>query len=203
MRVTVSRAYIAGIGTTGVLIGFALLILAVVSAIVAFRGWPGDAVVDGDGSVTIGEGAGLVNIAPVSFGERATAILAGATTRAGAASPGSSVAGGRFDVRGVSRSEGARLRPGSAPVEEPGAAGSPSAQPNAERGGGGGVGGIGGGVGGGGGGGVGGVTQDPAGTVEETVGPVTDALPDAGGVVGDSVPSLEDVQQKVGELPSP
>jgi hypothetical protein len=38
-----SRAYIAGLGTSGVLIGSFLLLLAVVSAIVAFRGAPGEA----------------------------------------------------------------------------------------------------------------------------------------------------------------
>ena len=203
MRVTVSRAYIAGIGTTGVLIGFALLILVVVSAIVAFRGWPGDAVVGGAGALTVGEGGGLVEFEPAGFDERAAATLGGATTRAGAAIPGSRAAGGRFDVRGVSQSESARLQAGSALGEEPGASGTPSVPPTVQRDvGGGGVGGV---VGGGGaGGGVdGGVTQDPAGAVDEAVGPVTEALPDPGGVVGDSVPTVEDVQQKAGELGLP
>lgn len=35
-----SRAYITGLGTTGVLLCFAMLLLVVVSAIVTFRGWP-------------------------------------------------------------------------------------------------------------------------------------------------------------------
>jgi hypothetical protein len=198
LRVTVSRAYIAGIGTTGVLVGFALLILVVVGAIVAFRGWPGDAVVGGAGAVTVGEGAGLVEIEPVRFDERAAATLGGATTRAGGALPGSRAAGGRFGVRGVRQSESARLQPGSVPGEEPGARGTPSVPPTAQEGvGGGGVGGVdGGGVGGG-------VAQDPAGAVDEAVGPVTEALPDPGGVVGDSVPTVEDVQQKAGELGLP
>ena len=38
MRAT--KAYIASLGTTGVLIASSLLLLALVSAIVAFRGWP-------------------------------------------------------------------------------------------------------------------------------------------------------------------
>jgi hypothetical protein len=36
-------AYISSLGTTAILVAAALLMLAVVSAIVAFRGWPGDA----------------------------------------------------------------------------------------------------------------------------------------------------------------
>ena len=42
-----SRAYIASLGTSGVLIASFLLLLAVVSAIVAFRGYPGEASNDG------------------------------------------------------------------------------------------------------------------------------------------------------------
>jgi hypothetical protein len=45
--VKASRAYIASLGTSGVLIAFFLLLLAVVSAIVAFRGYPGEASNDG------------------------------------------------------------------------------------------------------------------------------------------------------------
>src|SRR3954463_12019313 len=36
-------AYISSLGTTAILVAAALLMLAVVSAIVAFRGWPGQA----------------------------------------------------------------------------------------------------------------------------------------------------------------
>src|SRR3954470_10871341 len=42
-------AYISSLGTTAILVAAALLMLAVVSAIVAFRGWPGAAT--GNGSV--------------------------------------------------------------------------------------------------------------------------------------------------------
>jgi hypothetical protein len=45
--VKASRAYIASLGTTGVLIASFLLLLIVVSAIVAFRGAPGEASNDG------------------------------------------------------------------------------------------------------------------------------------------------------------
>jgi hypothetical protein len=36
-----TRAYIASLGTTGVLVGSSLLLLVVVSTLVAFNGWPG------------------------------------------------------------------------------------------------------------------------------------------------------------------
>jgi hypothetical protein len=50
-----SRAYIAGLGTTGVLIGCFLLLLAVVSTIVAFRGAPGEASNDGLGRLDMSD----------------------------------------------------------------------------------------------------------------------------------------------------
>jgi hypothetical protein len=51
--VKASRAYIAGLGTSGVLIGSFMLLLAVVSAIVAFRGAPGEASNDGLGRLDL------------------------------------------------------------------------------------------------------------------------------------------------------
>ena len=53
MRAT--RAYAASIGTTGVLIVCALLMLALVSAIVAFNGWPGAAIPDRIENVLVGD----------------------------------------------------------------------------------------------------------------------------------------------------
>lgn len=53
MRAT--RAYAASIGTTGVLIVCALLMLALVSAIVAFNGWPGSAIPDRIENVLVGD----------------------------------------------------------------------------------------------------------------------------------------------------
>ena len=49
------RAYIAGLGTTGVLVASALLLLAVVSALVAFRGWPGTDVGEDIGNLIVGD----------------------------------------------------------------------------------------------------------------------------------------------------
>jgi hypothetical protein len=48
-----SRAYIASLSTTAVLVAAAVLLLLVVSGLVAFRGWPGDAIVDGLESVVV------------------------------------------------------------------------------------------------------------------------------------------------------
>src|SRR5947207_15354075 len=53
--VRASRAYITSLGTTGVLIASSILMLAVVSTIVAFRGWPGDDIVNGLGSLRVGD----------------------------------------------------------------------------------------------------------------------------------------------------
>src|ERR687893_1741403 len=50
-----SRAYIAGFGTTGVLVGSALLLLVVVSTLVAFQGWPGTGFADDIGSLVVDE----------------------------------------------------------------------------------------------------------------------------------------------------
>ena len=50
-----TRAYIAGLGTSGVLIASFLLLLAVVSAIVAFRGFPGEASNDGLGRLDVSD----------------------------------------------------------------------------------------------------------------------------------------------------
>jgi hypothetical protein len=46
-------AYISSLGTTAILVAAALLMLAVVGAIVAFRGWPGAANADGVQSVPL------------------------------------------------------------------------------------------------------------------------------------------------------
>jgi hypothetical protein len=187
--VTASRAYIAGIGTTGVLIGFALLMLAVVSALVAFRGWPGDAVMDGAGAVTVGGESRLVEIEPVRLGEEARTAEAAAAPGTRAPAPGSSRAtGGRFDVRGVSQSESARLEPGSDPATTRGQAETPSAK--VPQGGGEGV--------------TGGVVDSPAGSVGEVVTPVTGGPTEVGGGLGETVGGVGgSVQEKTGELGLP
>jgi hypothetical protein len=84
------RAYIAGLGTSGVLIGSFLLLLAVVSTIVAFRGAPGEA---------SNEGLGRLD---VSDSRQASQVTA-APDVAGDATRDRSPRGGQADARGSKR----------------------------------------------------------------------------------------------------
>lgn len=60
------RALLAGLGTTGVLIACAALLLAVVGALFAFKGWPGDESVGQSDGLSIGA-ARLIDAQPPSF----------------------------------------------------------------------------------------------------------------------------------------
>jgi hypothetical protein len=170
-----------------VLIGFALLILAVVSAIVGFRGWPGDTSVDGAGPMTVGGGATLVDFEPVLLrgGASEASGPAGAGTVTGAR--GAATAGGRLDVRGVAQSGGAGLVPGEGPAEVPGQPERPSSPATQE-----------------GGGVTGGLNENPGGpveTVEEAVEPVTEGVPEVGGGVTETLGGVGGgVQQKTKDL---
>jgi hypothetical protein len=59
-----TRAYITSFGTTGLLIASALLSLAVMSAFVAFNGFPGQQVQDPIGTLLVPQGQTKVNVAP-------------------------------------------------------------------------------------------------------------------------------------------
>jgi hypothetical protein len=188
--VAVSRAYIAGIGTTGVLVGFALLMLAVVSAIVAFRGWPGDAVIDGAGAVKVGDDARLIDIDPLRLGAGASPAAGGGAARAATGrTSGGRTAGGRFDVRGVTRSGTAGLTPGSVPGGPPDSTSTPSLPANRQEG----------GVTGG----LAGDAEQAAGAVGEVAAPVTGGVPEAGGLTETLGGAGGAVQQKAGELRLP
>jgi hypothetical protein len=187
--VAVSRAYIAGVGTTGVLVGFALLLLAVVSALVAFRGWPGDAVVDGAGAVTVGDDARLIEVAPVRLGAGASATRGGTARGATVGTRGGRTAG-RLDVRGVARSGNAGLTPGSVPgglSDTPSAPSPPSTQQPGS---------VTGGLPGGG-------VEGAAGAVGEVAAPVTGGVPEGGGLSETLRGTGGAVEQKVGELGLP
>src|SRR3954463_6374740 len=58
-------AYISSLGTTAILVAAALLMLAVVSAIVAFRGWPGQASSGGVQTVPLAPGDATKRVALV------------------------------------------------------------------------------------------------------------------------------------------
>lgn len=59
----VRRSFIAGLGTTGVLVAFAVLLLVVMGALLGFRGWPGNGAVGDSGGVSIGD-ARLTGLPP-------------------------------------------------------------------------------------------------------------------------------------------
>ncbi|MDO8199270.1 hypothetical protein, partial [Conexibacter sp. CPCC 205762] len=89
MRAT--RAYIAGIGTTGALLAAAACIFAIASAIVAYSAWPADHFAQRSGSVVAPDGLRLAGAGPLSgAGEPlfASALPAGAAAAAGAGGAG-------------------------------------------------------------------------------------------------------------------
>ena len=86
-----SKAYIAGVGTTSVLVASALLLLAVVSTLVAFNGWPGTGLAESIGNLVVDEPEGLPADPPVQVATAASAAAAGV---ASVPAPGSAAAGG-------------------------------------------------------------------------------------------------------------
>jgi hypothetical protein len=128
MRAT--KAYIAGLGTTGILITCSVLLLTVGSALIAFEGWPG--VASGDGL----ERVVVKNQAERSAGQtrhRSTTQLGGAAAgrraeRAAEHSPR------RIRQGSVRRAEPSR-RLGPAPATDDGSSsGPPAGQPNSGAG---------------------------------------------------------------------
>lgn len=112
MRAT--KAYIASLGTTGVLLAASLLMLAVVSAVVAFDRWPGGPVSNPVQTLVLNE-----RPQPIQVSVRAGAPA----TRAGARAPAAAGAtgGARHTTGGASPvNDGGRLgiveRGGSAPA---------------------------------------------------------------------------------------
>jgi hypothetical protein len=180
--VKASRAYIASLGTSGVLIGSFLLLLAIVSAIFAFRGYPGQASNDGLDRLDVGQ---TRPAAAVSRATRTRASEGQAQATAGNRKATGRAARGERPVRqsaGAGGVEGVRSRGGAA-----GGGGGDGAAPE-------------GGDGSGGGnrlpglpiapGGGGGLPQAPS------VGDVTSGL---GDTVGRAAPQLEAPVEQVGE----
>jgi hypothetical protein len=86
-----SRAYIASLGTTGVLVGSSILLLFVVSAIVAFRGWPGGGPGGDLGNLSLGDGGTSAHVIGPA---RLAADLAPAAAAVGSVPAGAPQAGG-------------------------------------------------------------------------------------------------------------
>jgi hypothetical protein len=84
-----SRAYIAGFGTTSVLVASALLLLAVVSALVAFRGWPGAGFAENISSLVVDEPQRLAVEGPPQVALNAAPAAAAV---AGSPAPGTAAA---------------------------------------------------------------------------------------------------------------
>jgi hypothetical protein len=110
----IRRPLIAGLGTTGVLVAFAALLLVVVGALLGFRAWPGGGSVGDAGGVTIKD-ARLTKLAPVTLPTAAPAI--DAVTRSVVAKRGKrSHARGAHDAQGVAgeqRSSAQQAEPAS------------------------------------------------------------------------------------------
>ena len=189
IRVKAWRAYIAGLGTSGVLIASFVLLLAVVSAIVAFQGYPGEASNDGLDRLDVGQ---TRPAAAVSKADRARA-----DRRSAAAADRRGRAASRA-ARDGARSEGAGAVLGDR-LESGGAAG--GAGGSAPGGGGSGVSGAPGGGGGvlgspGAGGLTGGVDQ----VVEDTTGSLGglgDQVPREAPVIGGDVGGVVDQADSV------
>lgn len=97
--VRASRAYIAGFGTSAVLVAATLLLFVVVSALVAFKAWPGSGLADAVSGLVAGDGRpGLIVDGPtqVALDAAPAAAAVGA-----AAVPGPPAGGG---VAGVAAS---------------------------------------------------------------------------------------------------
>jgi hypothetical protein len=108
-----TKAYIASLGTTGVLLAAAILMLAVVSAVVAFDRWPGATAASPIQTLTLTE-----QPAPIRIGTHSNAPSATAPGRAAAGAAalralpgGPAVAGERFS--GGGRGTGAPGAPGT------------------------------------------------------------------------------------------
>src|SRR5439155_3718484 len=105
MRAT--RAYIASLGTTSLLVASSLLLLVVVSAIVAFNGWPGSGVADSVENMVVNDDppfrvSGPAQVA-IDAAPAATAVAAAPAPTAPAAggAPGGAPGGGGGPVAGV------------------------------------------------------------------------------------------------------
>ena len=116
-----SRAYIAGAGTTGVLIASAVLLLAVVSALVAFRGGPGDGIGEDIGSLIVDEPKRLAVEGPpqVALNASAAAAAVAASPTPGTAAAGTRAVRTATDFQVAARQRGIDLGPAPPPPDPP------------------------------------------------------------------------------------
>lgn len=101
-----TKAYIAGVGTTGLLVASSLLVLTMMSALVAFRGFPGPDVQDPVQSILVGTAHAPVTVAvPATDSASVRAIVRGV--------PASSQRGskGHVERTGAARPKGSPRAP--------------------------------------------------------------------------------------------
>src|SRR5947207_13781864 len=82
-----TKAYIASLGTTGVLLAASILMLAVVSAVVAFDAWPGSHVSTRVQTLVLPERAASIRVSANATGQSATQSTRPAGQRASEAIP--------------------------------------------------------------------------------------------------------------------
>jgi hypothetical protein len=114
--VRATKAYIASLGTTGVLLGASILMLAVVSAVVAFNRWPSGTVSTRVQTLTLEDHAG-----PIRVSSRASGIASPAARAAAAA--------GRVTPAGVNLQRVADERVSAPRTTDPGTTGANPANP--------------------------------------------------------------------------
>jgi hypothetical protein len=119
-----SRAYIASIGTTSVLIASSVMLLIVVSTIVAFRGWPGDDIANGLESLVVDKDRPSLDVSGPTQLAADAAPAAGAV--AGAPAPGSPAAKALATDEASGRADAPRSRVLGGLRSVPPAAGGPA-----------------------------------------------------------------------------
>ena len=172
MRAT--KAYIASLGTTGLLLAFSASLLVLVGTLFAFDAWPGAEIRDAVDSVLVDDGGDAVRLAgPEQVAlDAASAAAAVAAVTDGAVTPGSVTAGG-----GVGGTDGFGGGGGGDGTVTPG-----------------------GGFGGGGGGGGGGGTTDPGGGGTPLPGDQIDSGSGANQLADSTEQVTKDVGNTVGQV---
>jgi hypothetical protein len=99
MRAT--KAYIASLGTTGLLLAFSASLLLLVGTLFAFNGWPGDEIRDAVDSMLVDDGDNAVRVAgPEQVARDASPAALAVASRPGGSTPGAAAGGTGFGDTG-------------------------------------------------------------------------------------------------------
>ena len=113
MRAT--KAYIASLGTTGLLLGFSASLLLLVGTLFAFNAWPGAEISDAVDSVLVGDDDDAVRVAgpeQVALDASAAALAVGSTSGGPAGTGGTGGGAVDLDTTGVTGGGGGTGAPG-------------------------------------------------------------------------------------------